>query len=84
MKTPEEYTGQDLITAEGAKEYIIMEKKSHSTDAGNSDDEENIETINFKEAIKNGISTGEYKLVFKTYYNNTILQSIKKTFIVVP
>ena len=38
----------------------------------------------FEKAIKEGISTGEYKLVFKAYYNNTLIQTIRKTFIVVP
>ena len=56
-----------------------MEKKEHPTQT----DVENIETIEFKKAIKEGISTGEYKLVFKAYYNNTLIQTIRKSFIVV-
>ena len=57
-----------------------MEKKAHpSTSQG-----ENIETIAFDKAIKKGINTGEYKLVFKAYYNNTLIQTIRKTFIITP
>ena len=79
-KTPEDYDGQDLITADGCKEYMVMEKKSHQAPSQG----ENIETIDFEKAINEGISTGEYKLVFKAYYNNTLIQTIRKTFIVVP
>ena len=78
-KTPEDEQ-QGLITADGCKEYMVMEKKSHpSTSQG-----ENIETIAFDKAIKKGINTGEYKLVFKAYYNNTLIQTIRKTFIITP
>ena len=59
---------------------MVMEKKQHQTPSQG----ENIETIDFEKAIKEGISTGEYKLVFKAYYNNTLIQTIRKTFIVVP
>ena len=59
---------------------MVMEKKSHQAPSQG----ENIETIDFEKAIKEGISTGEYKLVFKAYYNNTLIQTIRKTFIVVP
>ena len=79
-KTPEDYAGQDLVTADGCKEYVIMEKKEHPDQT----EGENIETIDFKKAIKEGIDTGEYKLVFKAYYNNTLIQTIRKSFIVVP
>ena len=79
-KTPEDYAGQDLVTADGCKEYVLMEKKEHPTVT----EGENIETIDFDAAIKEGISTGEYKLVFKAYYNNTLIQTIRKSFIVVP
>ena len=79
-KTPEDYEGQDLVTADGCKEYVIMEKKEHPDQT----EGENIETIDFKKAIKEGIDTGEYKLVFKAYYNNTLIQTIRKSFIVVP
>ena len=77
-KTPEDYDGQGLITADGSNEYMIMEKKSHS-----STESESIENIEFNETIKKGISTGEYKLEFKRYYSNTLVQTIRKTFIVV-
>ena len=79
-KTPEDYEGQGLVTADGCKEYVIMEKKQHPTET----EGENIENIDFKKAIKEGIGTGEYKLVFKAYYNNTLIQTIRKSFIVVP
>ena len=79
-KKPEDYEGQGLITEDGCTEYMVMEKKQHQTPSQG----ENIETIDFEKAIKKGISTGEYKLVFKAYYNNTLIQTIRKTFIVVP
>ena len=79
-KTPEEYEGQGMVTGDGCIEYVLMEKKEHPTVT----EGENIESIDFKTAIKEGISTGEYKLVFKAYYNNTLIQTIRKSFIVVP
>ena len=45
-----------------------------------STDNEYVENVEFKKLIKEGISTGEYKLVFKAYYNNTLIQEIRKTF----
>ena len=79
-KTPEDYTGQGLITADGSIEYMVMEKKTHPEIT----EGENIEAIKFEKAIKQGISTGEYQLVFKAYYNNTLIQTIRKSFIVTP
>ena len=79
-KTPEDCEGQGLETPEGSTEYVIMEKTHHEP----STEGENIETIDFETAIKEGISTGEYKLVFKAYYQNTLIQTIRKSFIVVP
>ena len=38
--------------------------------------------IEFEKQIKQGISTGEYKLVFKTYSNDILVQTFKKTFMV--
>ena len=78
-KAPEDCTDQGLVTTEGTKEYVIMDKQSHETSGENS-----VETIDFGKEIKEGISTGEYKLVFKAYYNNTLVQTIRKTFIVAP
>lgn len=69
-KTPEDY---GLVTSEGATEYVIMPKDSSLVDE---------KTIEFNKEIKEGISTGEYKLVFKTYSENTLVQSIRKTFVV--
>ena len=62
-----------LVTSEGATEYVIMPKDSSLVDE---------KTIEFNKEIKEGISTGEYKLVFKTYSENTLVQSIRKTFVV--
>lgn len=67
-----------MVTASGGKEYIVMEKKEHPT----STDNEYVENVEFKKLIKEGISTGEYKLVFKAYYNNTLIQEIRKSFMV--
>ena len=69
-----------MVTGDGCIEYVLMEKKEHPTVT----EGENIENIDFDVAIKEGISTGEYKLVFKAYYNNTLIQTIRKSFIVVP
>ena len=69
-KTPEDY---GLVTSEGTTEYVIMPKDSSSVDE---------RTIEFNKEIKEGISTGEYKLVFKTYSENALVQSIRKTFVV--
>jgi len=41
-----------------------------------------LKSIEFEKEIMEGIGTGEYKLVFKAYSNNTLVQTIKKTFIV--
>ena len=71
--------GQNLVTSDGCKEYMIMEKKEHPETT-----EQNVETISYENAIKENINTGEYKLVFKAYYNNTLIQTIRKTFIVTP
>ena len=78
LKTPEQCIGQNLVTASGGKEYMVMEKKEHPTFTDN----EYVENVEFKKLIKEGISTGEYKLVFKAYYNNTLIQEIRKSFIV--
>ena len=78
LKTPEQCIGQNLVTASGGKEYMVMEKKEHPT----STDNEYVENVEFKKLIKEGIGTGEYKLVFKAYYNNTLIQEIRKSFIV--
>jgi len=64
-----------LVSPTGSKEYIVSPKKTYATPVA-------LETIEFEKAITNAISTGEYKLVFKAYSNNTLVQEVRKTFIV--
>ena len=73
-ETPED---QGLVTAEGCTEYMVMPKETFGTVV-------DLKTVEFEKAIKEGISTGEYKLVFKAYYDNTLIQTVRKTFIVTP
>ena len=73
-ETPED---QGLVTAEDCTEYMVMPKETYGTVI-------DIKTVAFEKALKEGISTGEYKLVFKAYYDNTLIQTVRKTFIVTP
>ena len=73
-ETPED---QGLVSEEGSIEYMFMPKENYDTVVES-------KTEDFKKAIKQGISTGEYKLLFKTYYDNTLIQTITKTFVVTP
>ena len=73
-ETPETY---GLTTPTGNKEYIVSPQKNYETPV-------NLETITFQKAIVRGISTGEYKLVFKAYSDDTLLQTFSKTFMVTP
>jgi len=63
------------LTAEHEYEYMVSPKEIYVTPPES-------KTIEFEKAIKDGISTGEYKLVFKAYHDDTLVQTIKKTFIV--
>ena len=49
-----------------------------------SDDYVETETIELERELKEGITTGEYKLVFKAYSDDTLLQTFSKTFMVTP
>ena len=73
-KIPED---QGLVSTEGSIEYMFMPKENYDTIVESKTEE-------FKKAIKQGISTGEYKLLFKTYYDNTLIQTVTKTFVVTP
>ena len=73
-ETPED---QGLVSSEGSIEYMFMPKESYDTVVESKEED-------FKKAIKQGISTGEYKLLFKTYYDNTLVQTVTKTFVVTP
>ena len=77
-KTPEKCVDQGLITETGSKEYMVIERKERPNDA------DYVERVKFNKKIKEGISTGEYRLVFKAYSNNTLVQAISKSFIVTP
>ena len=65
------------LTAANPYEYMVMNQKTYPT-------AHDIVTIEFEKAIMSGIDTGEYKLVFKAYSNDTLVGTAKKTFIVTP
>ena len=66
-----------LTSAADSKEYIVSPRKTYGSTV-------ELETIDFEKALKQNITTGEYKLVFKAYSDNTLVQTVKKTFIVTP
>ena len=70
-KTPEQ-SDSGLVT-DGNYQYIILSRKSYPLAT---------ETINLKNAIKDNIATGEYKLVVKLYNDNTLVETVRKTFII--
>ena len=41
-----------------------------------------IDELEFQKELKNTITTGEYKVVFKSYFNDILVQTVRKTFIV--
>ena len=65
------------LTAENANEYMVSPKQTYTQTV-------ELETIDFEKALVNGVDTGEYKLVFKAYNDDTLVQTVKKTFIVTP
>jgi len=66
-----------LITTAGSKEYMVLPMQTYGNDV-------QVIDVEFEKALKEGISTGEYKLVFKVYNKNTLVQELRKTFIVTP
>ncbi len=68
---------QGLETPEGHIEYIVMPKETYESVIP-------VKEVEFKKAIKENIGTGEYKLVFKACYDNTVIQEVSKTFVVTP
>lgn len=73
--TPEECIGQNLVTTEGTKEYVILPKEDYTEPVDKRE-------VTFDNEIIKGISTGEYKLIFKAYHENTLVQAVRKTFVV--
>ena len=71
---PETY---GLTSEVGSKEYMIQPPKTYETPV-------ELEMMEFEKAVVENISSGEYKLVFKAYSENTLVQTFKKTFIVTP
>ena len=69
--------GEWTAASEGSKEYIISPKGTYNGT-------ESVVNIEFEKAVVEGISTGEYKLVFKAYSNDTLVQEVRKTFIITP
>ena len=70
-KTPEQ--SDSLLKSDGNYQYVIMSRKIHTSLT---------ETIDLKNAIKANIATGEYKLVIKLYERNTLVETLRKTFII--
>ena len=77
------YLGEDweipedvgLTTEPGTTEYMFVDRDDF-------DATQELVQIQFERAIKEGIDTGEYKLVFKAYQEDTLVQTVRKTFIV--
>ena len=65
------------LTAGSSYEYMFKNKETYA-------EIPELQYIEFERAIKSGISTGEYKVEFKVYHEDTLVQTIKKTFIVMP
>ena len=72
-KKPSDYS----LTNANEYEYMVSLKKTYA-------EIPEFETIQFETAVKEGIATGEYKLEFKTYHEDTLVQTIRKTFLVTP
>lgn len=70
-ETPSTYS----LTPANSYEYMVSPKQEYETSP-------ELETIEFERAIKAGIATGEYKLEFKAYHEDTLVQTVKKTFMV--
>ena len=70
-KTPEQ--SDSLLKSDGNYQYVIMSRKIHTSLT---------EIIDLKNAIKENIATGEYKLVIKLYERNTLVETLRKTFII--
>ena len=66
----------EQLISSNTYEYIVANKTKFDISQ-----RENI--INYLDKLKNGISTGEYKLEFKLFVKDTFIQSIEKTFLIV-
>ena len=81
-----EHPGVHGFTSGGTYEYFLW--KPETTEEGAEGSEETpqnmneVTTIEFKKQLEANIPTGEYKLVFKSYYEDTLVQTVRKTFIV--
>ena len=71
---PEEYG----LVASGTAEYMFWRPTAAELAA----EGPSIDEIEFQKELKNTITTGEYKVVFKSYFNNILVQTVRKTFIV--
>jgi len=72
-----EVIDEGLIT-DGSYQYILLSRQTYP--GGEGDDV----VINLEKAIKSTVGTGEYKLVLKTYHDNILTQTVRKTFVVTP
>ena len=86
-ETPETYG----LTSGGTYEYFLWKPEiaeGGEEGAEGSEPEPQATTtqltlVEFERLLEQNISTGEYKLVFKSYYEDTLVQTVGKTFIVI-
>ena len=64
-----------MISATDSKEYILLPRQTYDSSVETT-------TIDLAKAIKANVKTGEYKLVIKSYDDNTLTQTVSKTFVV--
>ena len=77
-----ETSGDAIEVEDGSTEYVLAPEGTFTPTEGATDIV--IRTLEFNKALTNLVETGEYKLVFKLYQGDTLLQTVSKTFIVIP
>ena len=73
-QTPEE-VDNGLVSATDSKEYILLPRQTYESSVDS-------KSIGLARAIKANVGTGEYKLVIKSYNDNTLVETASKTFVV--
>ena len=74
-QTPEE-ADNELVSETDSKEYILLPRQDYEAS-------EELITIDLARALKADVGSGEYKVVIKLYEDNTLVETVRKTFIVV-
>ena len=67
-------TDEGLIT-DGQYQYILLPRQTYESS-------EELISVDLETALKENVSTGEYKIVIKSYHDNILLQTVRKTFMV--